>query len=83
MKKLYLHLYGDQPMHMDWNVPLSSQNGRTGLEAAQQAYLYHETQQETEYVVTDEGETSCALFGLFYSSVGDDVLANDFFENII
>ncbi|NLO84972.1 MAG: hypothetical protein GX096_06065 [Clostridiales bacterium] len=82
LKKLYLHLYGDQPMRMDWNISLSSQNGRTGLEAAQQAYLHHVSQQGTEYVVTDEGETSSALFGLAYSLVGDDVLANDFFENI-
>lgn len=69
-------------MRMDWNISLSSQNGRTGLEAAQQAYLHHVSQQGTEYVVTDEGETSSALFGLAYSLVGDDVLANDFFENI-
>lgn len=82
VKKLYLHLYGENAITMDWNVPLVSMNGKTSLELAQEAYLLHVTQQRTEFVVTDEGETSCAAFGLAYSSVGEDVLGGDFFENL-
>lgn len=82
VKKLYLHLYGENAITMDWNVPLVSMNGKTGLELAQEAYLLHVTQQRTEFVVTDEGETSCAAFGLAYSTVGADVLGGDFFENL-
>ena len=82
VKKLYLHLYGENAITMDWNVPLVSMNGKTGLELAQEAYLLHVTQQRTEFVVTDEGETSCAEFGLAYSTVGADVLGGDFFENL-
>ncbi|MGN0991579.1 MAG: phosphodiester glycosidase family protein [Candidatus Ventricola sp.] len=82
VKKLYLHLYGENAITMDWNIPLVSMNGKTGLELAQEAYLLHVTQQRTEFVVTDEGETSCAEFGLAYSTVGADVLGGDFFENL-
>lgn len=82
VKKLYLHLYGENAITMDWNVPLTSMNGKTSLELAQQAYLLHVTQQTTDFVVTDAGETSCAEFGLAYSTVGQDVFGGDFFENL-
>lgn len=83
VQKLYLHLYGDDPLELDWNVPLSSLGGRTGLQAAQDAYALHVTQQNTNYVVTDEGPYSCALFGLAYTTVGKDVARNDLFENVV
>ena len=82
VKKLYLHLYGQNAITMDWNVPLISMHGKTGLELAQEAYLLHVTQQTTDFVVTDEGKTSCAEFGLAYSTVGEDVFGGDFFENL-
>lgn len=83
VQKLYLHLYGDDPLELDWNVPLSSLGGRTGLQAAQDAYALHVTQQNTDYAVTDEGPYSCALFGLAYTTVGKDVERNDLFENVV
>lgn len=82
VKKLYLHLYPENRITMDWNVPLASMNGKTGLELAQEAYKLHVTQATTDFVVTDEGETSCAEFGLAHSEVGPDVLGGDFFEHI-
>lgn len=82
VKKLYLHLAKEQPIRMDWNVPLSAFDGKTGIQLAQEAYDLHVTQQNTEFVVTDEGETNCADFGLVFTAVGEDVLKNDFLENI-
>jgi len=82
VKKLYLHLYKENPITMDWNVPLVSMGGKTGLELAQAAYELHVTQQNTEFVVTDQGETSCAEFGLAYTTVGQDSVGGDFWENI-
>lgn len=82
VKKLYLHLYGENPIVMNWNVPLSAFGGKTGLEIAQDAYLFHVTQQKTDFTVTDQGETSNALFGLAYSAVGPDIVGGDFMENI-
>ena len=82
VSKLYLHLYEGNPIMMDWNVPLEAFGGKTGEELAQEAYLLHVTQQNTAFVVTDEGETSNARFGLYYTAVGPDVLCMDFMENI-
>lgn len=82
VKKLYLHLYRENPIVMDWNVPLASFGGKTGLELAREAYELHVTQQNTRFVVTDEGDTSCAEFGLVFSAVGPDVIGGDFMENI-
>ena len=82
VKKLYLHLYKENAVVMDWNQPLTSMDGKTGLELAQAAYDLHITQENTEFVVTDQGETSCAEFGLYFTTVGQDVLGGDFMENI-
>ncbi|MBR5226169.1 MAG: phosphodiester glycosidase family protein, partial [Clostridia bacterium] len=46
------------------------------------AYELHVTQQTTDFVVTDQGKTSCAEFGLAYTTVGQDSFGGDFYENI-
>ncbi len=81
-KKLYLHLYKENTLTMNWHIPLSSLNSRTALEAAQDAYKFHLTQRSTKFAVKDEGNTNCALFGLYYTSVGPDANGDDFMENI-
>lgn len=82
VKKLYLHMGESNNTFMDWNVPLESMGGKTSEQLAQEAFLLHVTQQKTEYVVTDEGETGNAKFTLVHSEVGSDVVGGDFFENI-
>ncbi|MBR1709081.1 MAG: phosphodiester glycosidase family protein [Clostridia bacterium] len=82
VQKVYLHLAKEGTIFMNWRVPLSSQEGRTGLEAAALAYTYHVTQQTTRFEVTDEGKNSCAEFGLVYSLVGPDEVGDDFLEHI-
>lgn len=82
VKKYYTHLGDGNITLMDWRVPLTRMNGKTGLQLAQEAYRYHVTQQETEYVVTDEGEYSNARFTLMRSLVGEDVCGGDFMENL-
>ncbi len=82
VKKVYLHLARENPIHMNWRVPLSTQEGRTGLEAATEAYKLHVTQATTNFVVSDEGKNSCADFGLVYTTVGPDVAGGDFLENV-
>lgn len=81
-KKLYLHLYAENQIRLDWRVPLEKLGGRTALEAAQQAYQLHVTQQRTAFTVSDEGAYDNASFGLYYSSVGPDMNRNDLMENI-
>ena len=82
VKKLYLHLYEENAITMNWRVPLESFGGKTGLALAQEAYLFHVTQQSTSFEVTDTGETSNARFGLAFTTVGPDVVGGDFMENI-
>lgn len=82
IKKLYLHLYPENTIRMNWRIPLETMNGKTGLELATEAYAFHVTQQDAWFYVDDEGEYSCAEFGLVHSSVGSDIQKNDFFENI-
>ena len=82
VKKLYLHMGEENAIHMDWNVPLTSMDGKTGEQLAQEAFLLHVTQQKTSYVVTDEGQTGNAKFSLVYTNVGPDTVGGDFFENV-
>lgn len=82
VKKLYLHLYPENQITMDWRKPLESFDGKTALELAQEAYAFHVTQERTDFVVTDKGETNNALFGLAFTTVGPDKAGDDFLENI-
>lgn len=94
--KLYLHLYEQNPVTIDYDQPLSSFDGMTAFEVTQKlGYPCHESQQWTwftdwingkqdQITKASEIETySPCKFGLYHSSVGADVKKNDFFENIV
>jgi len=90
--KLYLHLYGEGQRSFDWNVPLDYFGGRTALEVAQEAWRCHISQQggsvkdtknrEFRFTVRNGGYYDNAVFGLYGSTVGEDVALDDLFENI-
>ena len=85
VKKLYLHLYGgpENQVQFDWYQPMEKLGGRTGMGLAYYAYLYHKTQDDQERSVYREGlEYPCNTFGLAESLVGEDLLHDDFLENI-
>lgn len=83
VKKLYLHLWPENQIAFDWNVPLISMNGSTGLELAAEAYEYHKTQASSGFSVLETGaEYDNRVFGLAFSTVGEDVRKDDFLENI-
>ncbi len=82
-QKLYLHLYGDDRTVMDWEAPLESRNGISGMGAAYYAYLYYKTQDASELTVYGTGKKyESNSFGLCKSLVGEDRERNDFLENI-
>lgn len=82
-KKLYLHLYGNDPTVLDWSQPLESQKGLDGLSVARRAYLYYKTQDDTDKdVMTNGKKYANTTFGLYKSLVGEDTAKNDFLENI-
>lgn len=91
--KTYLHLYEENPIVMNWDVPLEKFGGKTGFQVTQEGFLCHDSQQYTwfrrwlngnngEITRADQIDThSPCKFGLFRSLVGEDVEKNDFFEN--
>lgn len=91
-KKLYLHLWEENQLMMDWETPLSHFGGQTAIEVATAAYKCHVSQQGFShkfrsgkvfrFEVKSHGMYDNAKFGLAYTSVGLDVAMNDFMENI-
>ena len=83
VKKLYLHLYPENQITFDWTVPLKSINGATGIELAEEAYTLHKTQASSGMSVTETGtKYDNRVFGLAFTTVGEDVRKDDFLENI-
>ncbi|MBR6028267.1 MAG: phosphodiester glycosidase family protein [Clostridia bacterium] len=84
IKKLYLHLWKENQIQMDWSVPLTAFGGKTGLEMADWAYTtYHLTQRTSGMSVTETGSKyDNTRFGLVRTEVGPDEKKNDFLEHI-
>lgn len=96
LQKLYLHLYEENPVTIDYDQPLESFNGMTAFEVTQKkGYPCHESQQWTWFTgwingkntpitkATEIATYNPCKFGLYHSTVGDDVAKNDFMENIV
>ena len=81
-QKLYLHLYAENPITMDWNQKLSTFDGKSALEVANEAYHMHVSQLDYHSNVFDGGDYSSFKFGLAFTAVGTDVAKNDFFEHV-
>lgn len=82
IKKLYLHLYEDNAMQMNWRQPLKNFDGKTALDVAAEAFTCHKSQDTGHYHVEDFGPNDNSKFGLAFTTVGEDVEKNDFMENI-
>lgn len=79
-KKLYLHLYKENSIKMDWRTPYDELNGMTPSQAAALGYKQHASQHKY-FTYQDGGAYDNARFGLAYTAVGYDT-GSDFFENI-
>ncbi len=95
IKKLYLHLYEENQIVMDYDVPLESFGGKTAYEVSCMGFDCHKSQHWTwfyKWIYGKEGSPitkasqirtySPCKYGLYYTSVGEDVECNDFLENI-
>lgn len=93
--KTYLHLYQQNQIVLDYDQPLAAFDGLTAFQATQKlGYPCHKSQQYTwftDWLNGSSGEITKATqiktynpcnFGLYRSTVGEDVLKNDFMENI-
>ncbi|MBQ8580270.1 MAG: PIG-L family deacetylase [Oscillospiraceae bacterium] len=95
--KTYLHLYEENKIVIDYDVPLDSFDGLTAFQASQKlGYPCHKSQQWTWFTrwlngsggnkitkATEIETYNPAHFGLYRSTVGEDVQKNDFLENIV
>lgn len=84
VKKLYLHLYPENSIVMDWDRPLEACGGLSGLEVANEALTQHISQKSTSFasVMPSDHKHSAYAFGLVFTTVGEDLQKNDFMENI-
>lgn len=90
--KTYLHLLKDNPITMNWDVPLEHFGGKTAFQVTQDGFACHQSQHKYWFYRWLYGNGSITRasqittfspcnYGLFRSLVGEDVEKNDFFEN--
>ncbi len=82
VQKLYLHLYKENQLMMDWNNSLPAFKGKTSFEVAYEALQKHRSQFPLSQDMQQGGVYDCRKFGLYFSIVGADEAGNDFFEHI-
>lgn len=90
--KAYFHLYEKNPVVMDWDQPLEHFGGKTAWQVSKAALQKHQSQlpalEKTGWYFGESwyaayiGKYSPCRFGLYRSTVGEDVQKNDFFENV-
>lgn len=93
--KLYLHLYPENKITMNFDRPLDAFGGKTAFQMSQEGFRCHVsqhwmkfykwiygTEEEPITKATQIEEYSPCEYGLVHSSVGPDVKGGDFFENI-
>lgn len=95
LPKLYLHLYEENPITIDYDTPMEVFDGLSPFQVTQQyGFPCHKTQQWPIFVnwlygygreITKASQIkdyNPSQFGLYHSAVGEDVQKNDFLENI-
>ncbi len=95
LPKLYLHLYEENPIVIDYDQPMDVFDGLSAFQVTQKyGFPCHVSQQWTGFrtwLNGYDGEITKASqiekynpskFGLYHSAVGEDVKKNDFLENI-
>lgn len=88
--KTYLHLYEENQIVMDWDQPLESFGGMTAFEVTRDlGYPCHKSQYQdfAWYLAGYDTAAECpkynpCYYGLYRTTVGEDVEKNDFFENL-
>ena len=80
--KLYLHLYGQNEVFLDYDIPLKRFDGKTAFEMAVLGFSKHLSQQ-TYFQMEKAGPYDCRKFGLARTTVGPDQHKDDLFENLL
>lgn len=93
-QKIYVHLYDKNQIILDIDSSLDEYSGKSAFNISQEAFGYHHSQHWTWFYNWIYGKNGSitkaeeirsynpAKYGLYYSSVGEDLLKNDLLENI-
>ncbi len=83
-KKCYLHLYQENEIFINWQEKeLTAFGGVSAYDMAQKGFEQHKSQVAYFSMSLDNrARYGNGLFGLYSSTVGEDLLKNDFLENI-
>lgn len=94
-EKTYIHLYEENPITMNWDIPLESFGGKTAFEVSRLGFDCHASQHWTWFygwvygknypvnAAADIRTYSPCNYGLYQTTVGVDTVGGDFFENVI
>ena len=95
VEKAYLHLYEENAIVMNFDVPLEAFNGKTAFEVSQEGFGCHKSQHWTWFYkwmygteekpvkkATEIKSYSPCYYGLYETKVGVDNVGGDFFENV-
>ncbi len=82
VKKLYVHLYEKNQVHMNWHIPLPEYGGFTPWEIAVEAFEMHHSQYGYFRMEKQSLTYDSSCFGLYSSTVGMDRSGDDMLENI-
>ncbi|MBP3378661.1 MAG: PIG-L family deacetylase [Clostridia bacterium] len=94
VEKVYLHLYGENQIVMDFDKPLEKFGGKTAFQVTQDGFRHHSSQHWTwfyKWIYGQNGNITKATeittyspiyYGLYRTTVGYDVVGGDFFENV-
>lgn len=88
--KTYLHLYQQNQITLNWDIPLESFDGMTAYEVTRDlGFPCHESQVKYYSWYFRDKETAADIvnyspceYGLYRSTVGEDAAKNDFFEHV-
>ena len=96
IQKLYLHLYNENEIVMNYDVPLQAFEGKTAYEVSCEGFACHKSQHWTwfyKWIYGSEADPytkasqiktySPCKFGLYYTNVGGDKIGGDFMENVV
>ncbi len=88
--KTYLHLYGENAITMDWDIPMDSFGGKTAYQVSRDLGFPSHASQVADFAwyfrgaeqATEVEKYSPCLYGLYRSTVGNDTVDGDFFQNL-
>ncbi len=79
--KTYIHIYKENAITLDLSVTIPEKGDKTALQLVKDGYEMHVSQHKWWFYVSDTYEYSCAAFGLYRTTVGNDT-GNNMLENL-